>query len=162
MGFFKNIESAKVGLGGIYFLANKGEGHTEKEPKWIPASYDLEILKITTMTSRKKDDLFIVECKIIKSDCPERKAGISASWVVNLKQDAAMGNIKGFIAAANGIDPSDEEAVNEAVTEEVCELAVSNDQPLAGNKIHLECIMIKTRENKDFTLHRWSPAAEAA
>lgn len=160
-GFFKGVEESKVGLGGIYFLANRGPGHTDKEPNWLPALYTVEIVKLITMTSRKKDDLFILEAKILESDCAERKPGMTASWVVNLKQDAALGNIKGFIAAANGIDPGDESAVNEAVTEEVCELAVSEDQPLAGEKVRLECVMIKTREGKPFTLHRWSPYKEA-
>lgn len=164
MSFFKGVEDARYGAGGVYFLANKGptfnKGETVEE--WVPALYVVEIKQLITMTSRKKDDLFIVEALIIKSDCPERKVGMSCSWVVNLKQDAALGNIKGFIAAANGIEPTDEEKVNAEVTEEACTLAVSKDQPLAGIKLGLECTMIKTKAQKLFTLHRWSPMDQAA
>ena len=157
MGLFSGIAGAKVGQGGVYFVANKGPGHTDETPAWEPAQYRVQIKKIEVINSRKGDDLFIVEAKVLESDCPERKAGVSASWVVNLKQDAALGNIKGFIAAANGIDPGNEEEVNEAVTEEVCELVVGKDQPLAGDEIALTCVMIKTRAGKDFTLHQWKP-----
>lgn len=160
-GFFGGVEDAKVGSGGIYFLANKGPKFTDgkKVDQFTPALYEVEIKRVLTMTSRKKDDLFIVEAKIVNSDCPERKPGMTCSWVVNMKQDAALGNIKGFIAAANGIDPSDEAKTDEAVTEEVCDLAVGEDQPLAGLKVGLECVMIETKKGDPFTLHRWMPIA---
>lgn len=157
MGFFDGIRNARVGVGGVYFLANKGPNHTEEKPQWLPAFYTVEIKRLITMTSRKRDDLFIVEALIIESDCPERQPGMVASWVVNLKQDAALGNIKGFLAAANGISPTDEERVNSEITEEVCELAVSDLQPLAGVRVRLECTVIQTKAGNPFTLHRWSP-----
>lgn len=162
MSFFKGIKDAKVGAGGVYFLARKGPNYTDEKPEWLPAFYKVKIKSVITMTSRKKDDLFIVEGQITESNCAERPVGQTASWVVNMKQDAALGNIKGFIAAVNGIDPANTDAVNENVTEEVCELAVSKEQPLADNEVKLECTMIKTKENKDFTLHRWSPVEMAA
>lgn len=143
MGLFSGIEEAKVGAGGVYFL----EGN-----------YKVEVVKVFAMKSRKKDDLFIVETKILDSDNPKRKAGTSCSWVVNLKQEAALGNIKGFIAAANEIDPADADKVNEEVNEEAVEFACSEANPLVGVLLDLECVEIKTRANKDFTLHKWSPA----
>lgn len=162
MGFFGGIGAAKVGAGGIYFLANRAADHTPEKPHWLPALYRVKIKSITTMNSRKKDDLFIVEAVIVTSNCPDRPAGTKASWVVNLKQDAALGNIKGFLAAVNGIDPGNEEAVNAEVTEAVCELAVSKEQPLTDEEVMLECTMIETRAGKPFTLHRWSPVSAAA
>lgn len=159
MGKFSGVGDAKVSQSGVYFLANKGPGHTKDEPNWVPARYKVAIKRVHTITSRKKEDLFIVEAKILESDCPDRPEGMGCSWVVNMKQDAALGNIKGFIAAANGIDPSSEEEVDAEVTEEVCETVVSNANPLEGTEVGLECVMIKTREDKDFTLHRWYPTA---
>ena len=143
MGLFSGIESAKVGAGGVYFLAGL---------------YKVRIVKVTTINSRKKDDLFIVEAKILESDNKDRKVGSSCSWVVNLKQDAALGNIKGFVAAANGIDPTDEDTVNKEVTEEAVEYVCSDDNPLKDVELNLECTAIKTRAGGDFTLHKWSPA----
>ena len=147
MGLFDNIGDAQVGQGGIYFL---------------PGNYVVEVLRCFTMRSRKREDLFFVECQIHWSDNPERKAGTKASWVVNFKQDAALGNIKGFVAATQGIDPADNNAVNEAIDVEVCEYAVDGDNPLAGTKLSLQCTNIVTRAGNDFTLHRWEPYAEAA
>lgn len=148
MGLFDGIEDAQVGMGGVYFL---------------PGKYLVKVLKCITLKSRKREDLFIAECEIVESDVPERKPGTRASWIVNFKQDAALGNIKGFIAAANGIDPSNEDAVNAEVDSGVCEYAVSNDNPMAGTYIRLVAVNKKTRSNTDFTLHLWEPyEAEAA
>lgn len=144
MGLFKGIKDAKANQGGLYFL---------------PGTYKVEILRVSTMTSRKREDLFIVECEILESDCPDRKPGMRPSWVVNLKQDAALGNIKGFVAAANGIDPSNSAEVDEHVDEDACEIACSTDNPLKGTVMGLTCVNIKTREGNDFTLHKWLVAA---
>ena len=140
MGVFTGIEDAKVGAGGVYFL----EG-----------LYKVEIKKVLTLLSRKKEQLFIVEAAILESDNPNRKKGTGASWVVNLKQDAALGNIKGFLRAANGEDPHDEDVV---VTEEEVEFACSEENPLAGVVMGLECVATKTRAGGDFTLHKWQRA----
>lgn len=147
MGLFTGMNEAVVGAGGIYFL----EG-----------GYTVEILKAFTMRSRKKEDLFIVECKILESTNEKRPAGGKASWCVKLSQDAALGNIKGFIAAANGIDPNDDDRVNEEVTEDAVEFAVSNDNPLAGVTVDLTCTEITTRAGNPFTKHEWAAVAQAA
>jgi hypothetical protein len=128
---------------------------------FIEGHYQVEVVRVFTMRSRKKDDLFIVECKILESDNAERRQGMRASWVVNLKQEPALGNIKGFVAAANGIDPADEKQVNAEVTEEVVEFACGDDNPLEGTIMELECVAITTRAGNPFTLHKWQ-AAEAA
>lgn len=144
-GMFKGVGSASVSQTGVYF---------------IPGNYVVTIKKVFTMRSRKKDDLFIVEAVIDQSNVPERPHGSKASWVVNFKNDAALGNIKGFIAAVNGIDPSDEKAVNEQVDEDTCEYVVGDDNPLEGKQVNLTCVNIKTKAGGDFTLHQWSPAED--
>lgn len=145
-GLFGGIGDAKIGMGGLYFLQGL---------------YRVRIIRFFAMESRKKEDLVIAECEVLASDVAERKVGMKPSWVVNLKQDAALGNIKGFLAACLGLDPNDTEAVNERITEDFCEEAVSEDNPLAGIEVNLEAVNIKTRENNDFTLHKWSPAEAA-
>lgn len=143
MGLFSGIEDAKVGGGGVYFL----EG-----------LYRCEIVKVFAMKSRKNEDLFIVECKVITSNNAKRKEGSACSWVVNMKHDAALGNIKGFIAAANGIDPTDTGTVDAEVNEEAVETACSDANPLAGQLVDLEATEILTRAKTPFTLHKWKPA----
>lgn len=147
MGLFSGIGEAQVGQGGVYFL---------------PGEYIVEIVKCFTMRSRKREDLFIAECLIHESTNPERRPGSKASWVVNFKQDAALGNIKGFIAACNGISPSNQKAVDEAVDEESCEYAVDDDNPLAGTRLALSAVNKLTRAGTDFTLHLWEPCDQAA
>lgn len=143
MGKFSGIEDASISSGGVYFLAGK---------------YIVKVKRCFTMRSRKKEDLFIVECEIIESTNEDRPAGTSASWVVNFKQDAALGNIKGFIGAANGLE--DEASINAEVTEEVCEYVVSDDNPLAGTVLLLEATDVKTRAGNPFTKHAWAPFSE--
>ena len=148
MGLFDGIGKVDATTSPIYFLSG---------------SYIVEVIKCFTMTSRKKDDLFIVETLILESDNGERKPGTKASWCVNFKQDAALGNIKGFVAACNGIKPTDNERVNDEITDEICEFAVDEkDNPLAGVKLKLVCVNKKTKEDKDFTVHMWDPIEEAA
>ena len=158
MGFFTGIEGKTPSRGGVYFTANKGPGHTLQDPEWLPALYVVRVKAIKTFVSRRDEKMFVLEAEILKSDNPERKPGMVVSWLVNLsRQEAGLGNIKGCIAAINGIDPGNERLVLQEVTEPVCDFAASEDQPLTGKVVGLECIMIKKRDGGDFTLHRWSP-----
>jgi hypothetical protein len=140
MGLFDGISEARVGGQNVYFLAGL---------------YKIEVVKCFAMKSRKKEDLFIVECSILESTNDKRPAGTKASWVVNLKHDAALGNIKGFVAAANGIDPHDEETVNNEIAEKEVEYVVSDDNPLNGSILNLNCTDIETKAGNPFTLHAW-------
>jgi hypothetical protein len=147
MGLFDGIGDAQVGQGGVYFL---------------PGSYLVEVVRCFTLKSRKREDLFIAECYIHESDNPDRKPGSKASWVVNFKQDAALGNIKGFIAACLGVSPSNTKAVDETVDIEACELAVDGENPLAGTMLRLWAVNKITKSGNDFTLHNWEPHEAAA
>lgn len=149
MGLFQGMESAQVGQGGIYFT---------------PGKYLVEVVKCFCLRSRKREDLFIVEFLIHESDSPDRGVGTKASWVVNFKQDAALGNIKGFLAACNGIDPDNTEMVTAEITEEVSEYAVDEEEnPLAGTKVRLVAVNKKLKDGvSDFTLHLWSPLEAVA
>lgn len=139
MGLFAKIGEAQISGGGIYFLAGL---------------YKVEVEKVFTLRSRKGDDLFIVECKILESNVAARAVGSKASWVVSLSQDSALGNIKGFCLAASG-DP--ETVIDEAAVE----FAVSSVNPLAGTVLDLQCTDILTRAGKPFTLHKWITTATA-
>lgn len=148
MGLFAGIEEAEVGGGGVYFL---------------PGIYKIEVEKVFAKESRKGDALFIVETKILESDNEERVVGSTCSWVVAFKKhEAGLGNIKGFIAAANGIDPTDKVQVKAEVNQAAVEMACSEDNPLQGIVLPLECNLIKTRQGNPFTLHTWSACEEQA
>jgi hypothetical protein len=140
MGKFSGVSGARVGGGGVYFLAGQ---------------YKVKVKKVFLMASRKREDLFIVETEILESDNEKRKVGMSCSWVVKMSQDAALGNIKGFVAACMGEDAEDENIDWESE----CECAVDDENPLAGTEVDLECVDITTRDGNPFTLHKWSTAA---
>ncbi|KKN75949.1 hypothetical protein LCGC14_0375060 [marine sediment metagenome] len=143
MGLFTGIDEAQVGSSGVYFQ---------------PGIYVVELLKVFALRGRNEVDFFIAECQVVESDNEKHPVGHKASWCVKLSQDMAMPNIKGFIAAVNGIDPHDDETVNAEVTSDVVEYAVSDDNPLAGVHVGLQTTMITTRkEKKPFTKHEWSP-----
>lgn len=141
---FKGMkEASATGGGGVYFL---------------PGVYKVRVKKVHMLQSRKKDDLYIVEADILESNNSDRPPGSFASWLVNMKHDAALGNIKGFLAACNGIDAADQEKIDEEIDDDVADYSISEDNPLAGTEVELICTNIKTKAGGDFTLHTWSPA----
>lgn len=146
MGKFSGVGGAKVGGGGVYFLAGL---------------YTVRVKKCFLMASRRREDLFIVETEILESNNEKRKVGMSCSWVVKMSQDAALGNIKGFVAAAMEVDPDDGN-ISDEEWESNCEAAVDDDNPLADVVVDLECVDITTRDGNPFTLHKWSTHKEAA
>lgn len=99
------------------------------------------------------DKLFIVELDVLESKVEDRAPGSSMSWIVNLKHQPALGNIKGFLAAALGI-PEDK------IDAKVADAAVSAENPFHGRLIKCEAIEIKTQKTKqDFTKCKWSEIA---
>lgn len=144
---YNGIEEARIGGQNVFFL---------------DGVYEVEVLRCFDMKSRKKDDLFIVECKILSSTNPRRQAGTNASWVVNLKHEAALGNIKSFVAACNDIPTDDEERMKKEITAEVVEYCVSDDNPLEGTRVKLTATTIETRAKTPFTLHKFEALAKQA
>lgn len=142
---FKGIEDAEISYGGFYLE---------------PGIYEVEIGRVFTRTGRTGDPFFVVEMKVLESNNPNRPAGCSPSWVVKTNQDAAIGNIKGFLAAASGIDPKDREGLKQ-VTAAYAEWASGAENPLAGNRVHVEVDIIKTRKGADFSKHYWSPVEQS-
>lgn len=136
---FDGIEDAQISGGGIYLL---------------DGNYLVQLVKVFTLVSRKKEDLVVVEFTILKSTNSLRAAGSRASWVVNLKQDAALGNLKGFAIAA-GTTPGEEPPSIDAAA---IEFIVSKDNPLEGSQVAVQCTTITTRAGTPFTKHEWSPA----
>lgn len=136
MGSFKGVQDARVGGGGVYFLQGV---------------YQVKIKKVWMQTSRKREDFFMIDAQIIESNNDKRTAGMTCTQMIKMSLDAALGNVKGFVAAAMGIDPDE-------VDEEMCEACVEDDNPVADTIMNLEVVDIKTREGGDFSLHKWEAA----
>lgn len=155
MGLFDGIGQAQIGVGGVYFE---------------PGEYEVEVVEVKAIMSRKRENLYIVAARILQSSNPDRPIGVKASWIVNMKQDAALGDIKGFLAACNGADASNEDEVARVLrdeqgndlTEAMAEYSVHEDQPLAGVRLHLITFQRPTKAGGMFTIHNWSPSKLAA
>jgi len=142
---FKGIESVKAGFGtGFYFL----EG-----------DYVVRVKRVFVKRSRQDALMFIVECAVLSSTNPQRPEGCEPNWVNKITgNDSALPNIKGFLAACGGADPTNEAAVEAlGITSEDVDAAVSDENPLAGTLVKLHAFIKKTKKDTDFTVHDWSP-----
>lgn len=138
MGVFGGIKDAKKQAGGVYF--KKGV-------------YVVEVKAVKTGKTRKNVIFFVVECKIIESDNPERSAGMSVSWMVTADKDAFLSNVRGFVAEATDVDF---ESVDEPDAEAVC----SQDNPLEGLIIKAEAVDVPTKAGGTYTRVTWERLPE--
>lgn len=100
--------------------------------------------------------LFIIEAIVEESDNLNIACGEQRNWVQSLALPSALPRIKSFIGAAMGLCPKRQlKDINEQVTAEVCNQAISQDNPLRGKKLKLNCISKITRSGKEFTQHNW-------
>lgn len=134
MGNYDGIKDAKFFEGGGSYFKD--------------GLYIVKIDAVKEGESRKKDAFFVVECSVIYSSNPLLAPGASVSWLVMLKQDAALSNIKGFAAAATDITPDE-------VDGKGVELLVSEKNPLRGTVLGVEASTVKTRKGDDFTRVKW-------
>lgn len=137
MGYFDGIEDAESNQGSNYIL---------------PGVYPVVYIAACKMVKSQKgnETFFIGELDIISSKVDDRPAGTSMSWMVNMRHQPALGNIKGFIAQVLGVD-------EKSVTGPAAEAVVSAANPLAAKLIRLEAIVIETVGNKKpFTKCNWA------
>lgn len=135
------------------------------------AKYLIEIKKVLMKgSSRSSDVFFIVECIVLESNSEETVVGgPDPSWVVNISKnrETALGNVKMFIAAANGVDPDYPELKDEIEVKKLVRLACDEKlQPLAGVQVRVTTAAVYTKaakerkksnpnEQPDFTKHVW-------
>lgn len=146
MGLFRNVGAADVNFGGKYFDED--------------CAFIVRVEKCITKKSRKKEDLFIVECTVVETTSEKNAVGSRASQVIKLSQDAAPGNVKAVVAAMNGLNPDvkDElDSVPEDDWETLCDYMVSRDNPAKGVYMALATTLLKTKDGGDFTKHNWTP-----
>ena len=140
---FSGFSEAKPVTGGGVYL---NPGHR----------YRLEVQRVSFYDGRNGEFL-IHEFMIVESDDPTRPVGTGASWLVKYGTDMTFPNFRAFLAAANGIDPGDEAAINREITDDVAELAVSESQPLRGSLIDVTVIEVQTKKGTPFSKHVWKP-----
>lgn len=141
MGIFDGIENAEHFAGGKYVR---------------PGLFLAEILKVKQAKTRKSIPFYVVEMKVLESsDVKEHPIGTTMSWMVMMNQDAALGNIKHFVSVATDM-PIKEVQASDA--EDSC----SEDNPLAGIKLRVMAVNIKTKADKDFTKCTFMPESVSA
>lgn len=161
---FKGMETAK--------LNGKGQ-------KLGPGSFDVEI-EMVKGTDGHFGQAFIVEMKVVAvgKDNPKNAKGelfdpidCKRTFTVALKRDQAFGDIKAFCLAVAGVDPSSVKppAEDPEMHKFAANLARAALSPEAakdlkleanwtnGKRVHVDTHGIKTKENRDFVIHRWSP-----
>lgn len=138
MGIFSGMKDAKKQVGGVYF--KKGV-------------YVVEVKAVKTGKTRKGVIFFVVECKILESDNPERTPGMSVSWMVTADKDAFLSNVRGFVAEATDVDF---ETVDEVDAEAVC----ATDNPLEGLIISAEAVDVPTKAGSNYTRVTWERIPE--
>jgi hypothetical protein len=147
-----------------------------------PGQYDVRVKRAIFKKTRAKGDAFILEFVIERSNYEEAKkkaiaafgatpfsmqdlektlpnqTGSTASWFQSLQDiDIGFGALKSFAASILGQRPEDPEFI-EAV--EGFMNSVVNEGVINGVLIPVEALAIKTKENKDFTLHKWGQIIE--
>jgi len=156
MSLFSGIKDASVSKSGQYFK---------------PGHYKVKIkaVKMTKSQAAPSQMFFIIETEVLESDNPDISPGSERSQVIDMSNVMALPNVKAFVAAASGVEPTSE-TVNEEVEkywsdlmgehisfDVLCDRLVSDSNPLEGLEMFLECINIVTKkEKKDFTKHMWS------
>lgn len=140
----------QMNLGGVDMSAGG-----EKLPFWQPGNYVIRIEKLKSFLNRNMIPYFIVVGETMQSDNPAIQPGMRCNWVVKLNHEAGKADMKRFIAAANGFDPSKPES-NAQVTAQTIDFAVSDQQPLAGLVLNLYAFHKPKNNGEPFTKHQWS------
>lgn len=116
-----------------------------------PGVYVLEAQAFKLVNSRAKGKMFISEWKVIEASGSEaNEVGTSASQVIKMSLDSALGNIKAIVAAVSGESEKN-------ITSAMCDAIVSEKNPAKGVKVRAEATLTKTRAGTDFTLIKWAP-----
>lgn len=132
--------------------------------------------KLIKLNEGHKGKSFIVEFEVLSSTNEKHAIGSSGSWVVKMDKPNAFSDIKGFVAALIGMDPKsirkpeEDPATHETLAKyakAACDADFAKkigEEPdfLIGVDLNLETVLKKTLAGKDFTVHNWSPAEEAA
>lgn len=145
----------------------------DKLPNLVAGDFQVKISNVKDVDGREGDTFYIIEMEVLKSSTDEVIVGRFYSYVIKYNIDMGPVNVKRFLLAAYGFDPQDpdnedenflrEEGVLEADEgwEELVEMSLGEDQPIAGIVMNLSCVLETTKKKKQpFTKHTWFAAVE--
>jgi hypothetical protein len=153
--WFDGIEKTTVQKTGQYFH---------------PGKYKVQIKAVKKVNGQKAGEkFFVIETKVLESNNPEIQVGQEKSQVIKMGNVMALPNIKQFMGAVSGVDPTLETSsdlieeywyknnpmgVRLSLGKIIDELVVQNNV-LEGVDMDLHCELITTQEGKPFTKHTW-------
>lgn len=154
---------------------------TDSRPGYLDAgSYLLTVTSVRSKSSEnpkaaRGTNVVIAEFVVAESTNPNIKIGDTRSWVSTITPDAqgdrAAADVKCLLFAVLGTDPSNKDAVasleatlaakGTKVSALFAEMT-GEANPLAGQRLRVDCTVKKTNRGGDFTVHRWKPAGATA
>jgi hypothetical protein len=138
----------------------------ERGNYFSPGRYKLHLLRCLSKQTQKSGVAFITEFEVLESDNPAHPIGSKGTYFVKMvQQQQAFSNIKEMVAAVLGFDISNpehmqqiEQQLNPQLPALMTALEVQGVAVLGGREtVSVECRVIMTKMNKEFTLHVWSP-----
>jgi len=143
---------------GKYSGVNDADATGDRHPYFLVGNHTVEIIKVIDRVSRNRELFIVIEAKLLSTDSENMRVGTTYAQLIKYNNDMGPINLKRFILAANGLEATEE--TNKEVDEDTVEDVLSDDQPLAGVVLGLQCHTILTKsDKKEFTVHTWSPAA---
>jgi hypothetical protein len=116
-----------------------------------PGMYSVRLTRLVQGTKRiGKIPYVVVEFKVLNTNAEGWREGETGSWYVGFDKDAAQGNIKAFLAVANGCDHSE-------IDQAGAEVCFSDRSPLLGAELDVEAYNKPTKDGRPFTRVKWSP-----
>lgn len=127
--------------------------------------YLMRIERCHIVETRKKKDLVAVDLTVIKilADGSAHKIGEEVNWGIQSDSDFFEREIKNFLVAVAGFDPSDmseEQAAAEA--ERMCSEIFSAENPLGGVVVELHATDRVSKEGNDYTLRKFVRSLSSA
>jgi hypothetical protein len=113
--------------------------------------YQVEILKVKEIKSRKGDEMVVVEQKVLRTSNPAHPVGSQVDYCYNFRFDSTEREVKAFFMVAA-------ECNSEELTPAALDALTGPDQPLAGTVLD---VTYYNKEGKTFTNAKWSRLASA-
>jgi hypothetical protein len=157
----------------LYSGVKKAEVFTNSE--FLPEGVHLvRIDAVKQVQSRKNTSkyYFIVEMSVLDSSNEGLDKKKKFAQVIEITSQMGPSHIKNFVAAVSGVEPDLPDAGDliekywsekfeiPLEMDQICELIVSDDQPLEQKEMAVECVILRNlgkNQDGEFTKHQWQP-----
>ena len=166
-----NLNDSSIKVGG-------GSPSTKLPPGHYRVRIEKAFLKPSEDKNRLKTQYFISEFVVVKKFAggeqiidkhgnlfPGTKEGDYRSWSCDLGYDSGAGALNAYLAAVDGVDPTDPEALRDAKIDfmELLDVALDAKNEMRGVEVDVTTSLKRTKpklgkpEGNDFMLYQFSP-----